>query len=90
MYVWYAGGPEHVEDGHLEERGDTGDYEVPGAALPQLRFIHIHQLFRILYTLLVDTVNIYWWWCINSCRAALATRTAIFRFGVMLFYGSCS
>ena len=51
MYVWYAGGPEHVEDGHLEERGDTGDYEVPGAALPQLRFIHIHQLFRILYTL---------------------------------------
>ena len=36
---------------------------------PQLIFIHIHQLFRIQYTLFqLDTVNIYWWWCINLCR----------------------
>ena len=36
---------------------------------PQLIFIHIHQLFRVLYTLLwLDTVNIYWRWCINLCR----------------------
>ena len=36
---------------------------------PQLRCIHIHQLFRILYTLFrLDTVSIYWWWCINFCR----------------------
>ena len=36
---------------------------------PQLRFIHIHQLFIIHYTLFqVDTVNIYWWWCIDYCR----------------------
>ena len=32
-------------------------------------FIHIHQLFRIHYTSFwLDTVNIYWWWCINLCR----------------------
>ena len=31
--------------------------------------MHIHQLFRILYTLFVlDTVNVYWWWCIIVCR----------------------
>ena len=35
---------------------------------PQLIFIHLHQLFRVLYTLWLDTVNIYWWWCINLCR----------------------
>ena len=36
---------------------------------PQLTFIHIHQLFRIHYTWFkIDTVNIYWWWCINYCR----------------------
>ena len=37
--------------------------------LPQLRFINIHQLFRIQYTLFeLDTVNIYCWWCISLCR----------------------
>ena len=42
---------------------------------PQLIFIHIHQLSRILYTLVqLDTVNIYWWWCINSCRVPIITR----------------
>ena len=36
---------------------------------PQLIFVHIHQLFRILYTLFwLDAVSIYWWWCINYCR----------------------
>ena len=36
---------------------------------PQLIFIHIHQLFRTQCTsFLLDTANIYWWWCINFCR----------------------
>ena len=45
---------------------------------PQLVFIHIHQLFSILYTLFsLDTVNIYWWRCINLCRVgALQGRQA--------------
>ena len=38
---------------------------------PQLIVIHIHLLFRILYTLFrLDTVNIYWWWYVNVCRAS--------------------
>ena len=29
----------------------------------------MHQLFRMLYALVsLDTVNIYWWWCISLCR----------------------
>ena len=38
---------------------------------PQLVLVHMHQLFRIPYTLFqleLDTVNIYWWWCIKFCR----------------------
>ena len=52
--------------GHGERPGDLrGAWR---AGRPQLMFIHIHQLFRILYALFeLDTVNIYWW-CINSCR----------------------
>ena len=51
---------------------------------PQLRFIHIHQLVRIQYTLVeLDTVNIYWWWwCINLCRVKPALRTASERYEV--------
>ena len=42
----------------------------------QLIFVHIHQLFRVLYTtFLLDTVNIYWWWCITLCRVAPEDRT---------------
>ena len=42
---------------------------------PQLIFIHIHQLFRILYTLFwLDTANIYWWWCMNFCRVLCSVR----------------
>ena len=40
--------------------------------IPQLIFIHIHRLFRILSTLFkLYTVNIYWWWCINYCRVQI-------------------
>ena len=35
---------------------------------PELGFIHIHQLFRILYTCFeLDAVNIGWWICIIVC-----------------------
>ena len=45
---------------------------------PQLIFIHIHQLFGTQYTLFeLDTVNIYWWWCINFCRVLLPSRRGI-------------
>ena len=44
------------------------------AVSPQLIFIHIHQLFGLLYTLYqLDTVNIYWLWCINLCRIVSQT-----------------
>ena len=47
---------------------------------PQLIFIHIHQLFRILYTLFqLDTVNIYWWWCIHFCRVPRPGDRALVR-----------
>ena len=37
--------------------------------VPQLIFIHIHQLFRMLYTSVsLNTVNVYWWWCMIFCR----------------------
>ena len=40
---------------------------------PQLICIHIHQLFRILYTLVSSyTVNFYWWWSIIVCRVLKA------------------
>ena len=40
---------------------------------PQLRFIHIHQLFRIYYTCFkLDTVNIHWWICLNVCLVSHA------------------
>ena len=46
--------------------------------LPQLMFIHMHQSFRVLYTLFKsDTVNIYWWWCIDSCRVLCTLRTPV-------------
>ena len=46
-----------------------------GTYAPQLIFIHIHQLFRIQYTLVwLDTVNIYWWWCINYFRVTSCTQ----------------
>ena len=47
---------------------------------PQLMFMHIHHLFRILYTLAsLGTVNIYWWWCINLCRVLrFGTRASDF------------
>ena len=48
--------------------------------MPLSTAIHIHQLFRILYTLFwLDTVNIYWWWCISIWRVPSASR---------LMYGS--
>ena len=56
---------------HIHTYTDTYTYTCTlRSQVPRLIFIHIHQLFRIQYTLFhVDTVNIYWWWCINSCRS---------------------
>ena len=43
------------------------------ACLPQLIFIHTHQLFRIQYTCFeLGTVNIDWWICINFCLVVSA------------------
>ena len=41
----------------------------PFGQFPQLGLVHIRRLFRVQYTLFkLDTVNIYWWWCISLCR----------------------
>ena len=43
---------------------------------PQLRLIHIRQLFRTQYAVFrLDTGNIYWWWCILFCRVLSNTNT---------------
>ena len=37
-----------------------------GGESPQLRSIHVHQLFRIQYTCFeLDAVNVGWWICTN-------------------------
>ena len=58
----------------FQQRGadDANNNTMYVYTFPQLEFIRIHQLFRIQYTLFqLDTVNIYWWWCINICRVTL-------------------
>ena len=50
------------DDGRL--RGEAHD-RLQG---PQLRFIHIHRVFRIQHTFFeLDTVNTDWWICIFGC-----------------------
>ena len=62
---------EHVADRPCTS---TPRYTQSGADSPQLIFIHIHQLVRIQWTLFqLDTVNIYWWWCMNYCRVDRTT-----------------
>ena len=40
--------------------------------IPQLRFIHAHQLFRTQYTFCQsDTVNMHWWIRMNVCRVVM-------------------
>ena len=64
----YRHGAGSKKDRSESDRQDI-DRFAAGSIYPQLRFIHIHQLFRIQYTLFrLDTVNIYWWWCIKLCR----------------------
>ena len=63
------------KEGHVRDRGAPtravsgrpAEY-VEGTTDPQLMFIHIHQLFRILCTCFeLDAVSIDWWTCINVC-----------------------
>ena len=49
-----------------------------GAPCPQLRFIHIHQLFRIQYTCFeLDTANTDWWICANFCLVSITSTIYI-------------
>ena len=59
-------------EGRQREGAEAGKRRsLPEASGPQLRFIHIHQLFRIQYTCFqLDTVNSYWWICIIFCRVS--------------------
>ena len=75
-----GGGGEGAFEGTTEERMwpkkhygfDEHQSALQTSIIPQLIFIHIHQLFRILYTLFkLDTVNMYWWWCINIWRVIM-------------------
>ena len=62
----------------LERRpGADGERErwQEGERVPQLRCIHLHQLFRIQYTCFeLDAVNIDWWMCIHVCRLCVWDR----------------
>ena len=45
--------------------------------IPQLIVIHIHQVFRVQYTLVwSDTGNIYWW-CVNLCRVYVSYEISV-------------
>ena len=77
MYI-HPGGA--VRGGRAARRALAGAGQRRGRrGTPQLRFIHIHQLFRIQCTCFeLDSVNIDWWICVISCLVgAIALADAL-------------